>query len=73
MVPAQTDDLRADLALKLENRVDASLGVRASVHVVAEEYHGVVPGDLEPNLAENVREGRKIAVDVADRDCGHVD
>ena len=73
MVPAQADDLGTDLALKPENRVDAALGVWPSVDVVAKEHHGVFAGDLAPNLGENVREGRKIAVDVADRDGGHVD
>jgi hypothetical protein len=52
VVPTQADDIRTHLPLKPENRVDAAFGVGTSVNVVAEEYDGVVIGDLGMKLAK---------------------
>src|SRR4051812_25678392 len=72
VVSPQANDPCADLVLKPEDCVHAAPGVRASVDVVAEQHDGVTTGGLAAKLAEDVVEGREVAVDITDGDCGHV-
>jgi hypothetical protein len=72
VVPAKADDLCADFTLKPEDRVYAASGVGAAVNVVAQEHNGVTPTDRMPKLAEEVVQRETIAVDVSNRNGGHV-
>ncbi len=71
MVPEEADDFGVDLALKPQNRIHASFGVRTPVDVVAQEDNRVTTASLGVNLVENVIKRRKIAVYIADCNGSH--
>ncbi len=71
MVPAQADDLGVHLLAECQDGLDAALSAHASIDVVAEEDNPVAGPDLVPQLVQQIHEGRKAAVDVADRNRGH--
>jgi hypothetical protein len=71
VVAEQAHDLRIARLPKRKNGIHATFGVRASIDVVAQEDHGIAGATLVLNLVKNVLEGRKIAVDVTDREGGH--
>jgi hypothetical protein len=52
MISAKADDIGLYLATKLENGVHATLGVRASVDVVTQEYDRVAVVDVVLELTE---------------------
>ena len=73
MIPSQADDVCAGVTSKLENRVHAAFSVRTSIDVVAEKHDGITTNDVASKLAEDVGQRRKVAVDIADCNCGHVE
>jgi hypothetical protein len=72
VVAEQADHLCADVALKREHGIDAAVDVWASIDVVPEKHHGVVGGHLAANRVKHVGERSTIAVDVPNRNRGHV-
>src|SRR5262245_25779072 len=72
MIAADAHDLSLSLSTKLENRLHTFPGIGTSVDVIAEEHHGVTVLNLIADLAKQVVKCRKIAVNVADGDSGHI-
>jgi hypothetical protein len=72
MVPEQTHDLGAGLAMKAKNRFHAPSRVGPSVDIVSEEHDSIPSGTLPKNLLENIVKGRKVPVNISDRNGGHL-
>jgi hypothetical protein len=71
VVAAEADDGSVHVPAELQNGLQAALRVRTPVDVVAQEYHAVRRGDLIPELVEQVDQGRKASVNIANGNRGH--
>jgi len=68
MIPEQANDFCVGFVAETQDRVDTTSRIRTSIDVIAQEYDGVTGLRFTAELLENVAEGQKIAVDVADSD-----
>ena len=72
VVPQERHNVSAGLCPKLEDPINARSRIRSPIDVVAEKDDRVVVAELSCHLLQHRVESVGVAVDVANRDCGHV-